>query len=95
MQLSSPNDDDGAVLIAIYGGPVDSVESIGYPIYSARSADTLKLIVTGSLGSGPIARIHVPDNREVARYVTRIGQVAARRTYTPHDPAMYTITLQQ
>ena len=94
VNLSSPNTDDGAVLLSVFGGPVDSVESIGYTVYSARgSADTVKLIVTGTLPSGAIARIHIPDGRHVSRYGGRLLQVAARSTYSQREPAPYGISL--
>ena len=90
VSFSSPNTDDGAVLLTISGGPVDSVEAVGYKIYLARAgSETLSLIVTGHLKPGPIARIHVPDGRRVSRYSARIGQVAARVTYAQRDPASY------
>ena len=94
--LSSPNGDDGAVLLTISGGPVDSVEAVGYTVYTARSGtETVRLIVTGNLGSGPIARIHIPDNRQAAQYSAEIVQVAARKTYAQRDPASYTASLLQ
>jgi hypothetical protein len=94
VSLSSPNADDGAVLLTISGGPVDSVEALGYAVYTARSgAETLELIVTGHFGSGPIARIHVPDSRHVSRYSARIGQVAARATYAQRDVVSYSASL--
>lgn len=94
VSLSSPRDDDGAVLLTISGGPVDSIESVGFRLYSARApADTVKLIVTGNLRSGAIARIHIPDIRQAARYSARIGQVAARTTYAQREAAAYTIAL--
>jgi hypothetical protein len=82
------------VLLTISGGPVDSVERVGFAVYTARAgAESLRLIVTGNLGSGPIARIHVPDSRQVSRYSARIGQVAARVTYAQRDPASYNASL--
>lgn len=93
VSISSSQRDDGALMISVYGGPVDSVESIGFPIYSIRSADSVKFIVTGSLGSGAVARIHIPDGRQASRYGARINQVAARVSYAPRDPSAYSITL--
>lgn len=94
VNLLSPNTDDGAVLLTVFGGPVDSVESVGYPVYSARGgADTVKLIVTGTLPSGAIARIHIPDSRQASRYAGRVLQVAARSTYSQREPAPYGISL--
>jgi hypothetical protein len=93
LSLSSPNADDGAVLLTISGGPVDSVEAVGYGVYMARpGAETVRLIVTGELASGTIARIHVPDSRQMSSYSAKILQVAAR-TYAQRDLVSYTASL--
>jgi hypothetical protein len=91
--VASPFQDDGAILLSVYGGPVDSVESVGYPIYSVRVADTVKIIVTGQLSSGVLARMHIPDARQASRYNAQIKQGAARQTYRLHEPGGYTVTL--
>ena len=80
-------------MLNVYGGPVDSVESVGFAIYSIRAADSLKFIVTGKLGSGAVARIHIPDSRQASRYSAKVSQVAARASYAPRDPASYSISL--
>lgn len=93
VSISSPQHDDGALMLSVYGGPVDSVESVGFPVYFVRSADSVKFIVTGSLGSGTVARIHIPDGRQASRYSAKVGQVAARVSYAPRDPTTYSISL--
>jgi hypothetical protein len=93
VNISSPQPDDGALMLSVYGGPVDSVESVGFPIYSIRTSDSVKFIVTGSLGSGAVARIHVPDGRQASRYTAKLTQVAARTSYAVGDLAGYSITL--
>ena len=96
MTFSAQQANEGAVLLVISGGPVDSVESLGYPIYSARlGGDTLKLIVTGQLSSGTLARIHIPDSRRASTYNARVAQVATRGTYALKDLAGYAVTLEQ
>jgi hypothetical protein len=95
MTFSAQHANEGAVLLIVSGGPVDSVESLGYPIYSARvGRDTLKLIITGQLSSGVLARIHIPDSRQNAAYGARVAQVAARETYALQDLAGYAVTLE-
>jgi len=92
--LDSPNNDDGAVLFTIVGGLVDSVVPVSDQIYSARSnSNTMQVIATGSIGSGTIARIYVPDIRLTAKYSATVKQVAARGSYVQHDPASYTISI--
>jgi hypothetical protein len=93
VSISSPQHDDGAVMITVYGGSVDSVESVGFPVYSLRVADSVRFIVTGNLGSGPVARIHVPDGRQASRYQAKISQAAARGSYLPREPGTYSIHL--
>jgi hypothetical protein len=96
MTFSAQHANEGAVLLVVSGGPVDSVESVGYPVYSARlGGDTLKLIVTGQLSSGAVARIHIPDTRQASSYNARVAQVAARGTYALQDLAGYAVTLKQ
>jgi hypothetical protein len=53
----------------------------------------VKFIVTGGLGSGVVARIHIPDSRQASRYTALVRQVAARMSYAVRDPAGYSITL--
>jgi hypothetical protein len=95
MTFSTQHANEGAVLLIVSGGPVDSIESLGYPIYSGRTGgDTLKLIITGQLSSGVLARIHIPDSRQSAAYGARVAQVAARGTYRLQDLAGYEVTLK-
>jgi hypothetical protein len=92
--LTTPNSDDGAVLFTLSGGPVDSVEAVGHSVYSARiDANTLRVIVTGTLGPGPVARIRIPDQQQVSGYGAMVNQVAARTTYQQRDPGGYSLTL--
>jgi hypothetical protein len=93
VNVSSPQPDDGALMLSVHGGPVDSVESVGFRVFSLRTSDSVKFIVTGGLGSGVVARIHIPDSRQASRYTALVRQVAARMSYAARDPAGYSITL--
>jgi hypothetical protein len=94
LTLASPQGDEGAVLFTVTGGPVDSVEAVGHGLFSARvDPTTLRVVVTGNLSSGIIARIRIPDGRQASLYSAAIGQVALRSTYAQRDPAGYTIAL--
>jgi hypothetical protein len=94
-QLSNGNITvDGAVLVTIAGGPVDSVEAAGYSVYLARiDPSTVRVIVAGDLTSGTIAHIHIPDHRRLSQYSATINQVAARTSYRQRSPAAYALTL--
>lgn len=94
--MASPAQDDGAVLFTLTGGPVDSLEvaNAGYALYSSRpDPNTLRVIVTGGLAAGPIARIYIADESRIPQYSATIEQIAARTTYTQRDPSGYSLKL--
>jgi hypothetical protein len=93
--LSTPNSDDGAVLFTVSGGPVDTLESTGFAVYSARvDPGTLRVIVIGNLASGPIVRIRIPDDGQSSGYTAALDQVSVRATHAQRDPAAYTLSLE-
>lgn len=93
VRLATPNGDDGAVLFTISGGPIEAVEPLDYRVYSARvDANTHRVIVTGDITSGPVARIRIADDRQLPRYSASVNQVAARATYVQRDPTSYVLT---
>jgi hypothetical protein len=94
LQLTTPAGDDGAVLLTISGGPVDSVEAPGLVLHvNRRALNATRVIVLGDIGPGRLARIHIPDGRQSSRYSVLINQVAARHSYAQRDPAAYTLNL--
>jgi hypothetical protein len=94
VSLATPNSDDGAILFSVSGGPVDSVEVAGYPVYSVRvDRNTLRVIVTGDLRTGIVARVRIADERQRSSYAAALEQVAARSSYGQRDPASYSLTL--
>jgi hypothetical protein len=94
LTLSSPFADDGALWFTVTGGRVDSVTSGGYTLYSSRpDPNTLEVIVTGQLGSGTLAQVHIPDEGLVSQYSVKVKQAAARSSYAQRDPEAYRVTL--
>jgi hypothetical protein len=94
VNLTTPRTDDGGLLLTISGGPVDSIEAAGHRLYYSRpEANTVHFILAGEIASGTIARIHVPDTRQAFQYTALVGQVAARSSYVPRDPAQYEVVL--
>jgi hypothetical protein len=92
--LSSLRGDDGAVLFTITGGPVESVEAVSGIVHSAQiDANTLRVVITGNLSAGAIARVRIADLTQASRYSAVVNQVAARSTYVQRDPGQYSITL--
>jgi hypothetical protein len=93
--LSTPNTNDGAVLFAISGGPVDSVTA-GEPRIAGDARSAASIIVLGTVSSGTLlARVWVPDVGRASAYAATISQAAARGTYTLQSLSGYRITLLQ
>jgi hypothetical protein len=94
VQLSSLRGDDGAVLFTITGGPVESVDAVSGTVRSAQiNANTLRVVITGNLSAGTIARVRIADASQASRYSIAVNQVAARSTYVARDPGQYSVTL--
>ncbi|HEV2085510.1 MAG TPA: hypothetical protein VGR09_10535 [Gemmatimonadales bacterium] len=94
VKLSSLRGDDGAVLFTISGGPVESVEAVSGTARSAQiDANTLRVVITGNLSAGAIARVRIADVTQASRYSAAVNQVAARSSYVPRDAGQYSITL--
>jgi hypothetical protein len=92
--LTTPNTGDGAMLFAIEG-PLDSVEAAGFSTFSSRlSASLERVIVTGTLTSGVVARIHVPDVNARGGYRTTVQQVADGSTFALRDTTGYRLALR-
>jgi hypothetical protein len=94
VKLSSLRGDDGAVLFTVRGGPVESVEAVSGIVHSAQiDANTLRVVITGNLSAGAIARVRIADLTQASHYSAAVNQVAARSTYVQRDPGQYSITL--
>lgn len=81
VSLSTPNSDDGAILISISGGGIGSpsAESSTHVFYSrATSPLATNAAVVGNITSGPLLRFNVPDVGRASSYVATISQVADR-----------------
>jgi hypothetical protein len=92
--LDTPADDDGIVLVEIAGGAVDSVTALGYRTEtSAHGATPVRVVVSGALTDGKLARIWVPDRTRASDYSVTALEAAARSTYALRDVADYRITV--
>lgn len=80
--LTSPRQDDGAIMFSVAGGAVDSVSSGSYGVFSAQTGpQAYRVIVSGDIVSGPVARLWLPDRNLLAPYTLSIEEVATRVTY--------------
>ncbi|MFZ5624414.1 MAG: hypothetical protein ACOY71_08270 [Gemmatimonadota bacterium] len=98
VNFQSPNGNDGAVMIQVDGGPIDSVVvSPAYRGYVSRiTGTTFRAIVTGPVvTAGPIARVYVPDISQASRYGASVEQAAAKGTYAAQDVSEYRLLLSR
>lgn len=80
--LASPGTSDGAILLRVTG-PIESVSPVGsYRVDAAETPGGMwRIVVVGSVTSGPVARIRVPDLAAADQYLAIVEQVAARGTF--------------
>ena len=91
--LTTPNSDDGAVLLTV-DGAVDSVQGAPYVVFSTASGTGARIVVTGDVLSGVIARLYVPDISAADQYLPQLIEVAQRGTYALRPPTSYQLELR-
>ncbi|HEY7027284.1 MAG TPA: hypothetical protein VH438_06740 [Gemmatimonadales bacterium] len=91
--LTTPNDDDGAILLTV-DGAVDSVQGAPYVVFSSVSATGTRVVVTGNVVAGVITRLYVPDISTADQYVPQLVEVAQRSTYALRSPTSYRLELK-
>ena len=95
VRLSTPHPDDGGVMFSVRGGPIDSLVSADYELMEVReSASARRMMLIGSIGSGIVARIRVPDIAKHGEYVVTVDQAAARGTYQQRDVSGYSASVE-
>lgn len=92
-RLTIPHAGDGALLITVAGGPVDSVTAAGADVAWLETAhDQVGVLVDGDLRDGAIVRLWVPEREIADAYVATITQVVDGRSYEHRALAGYAIT---
>jgi hypothetical protein len=92
VRLASPNVDDGGVHFTIGGAKIDSVTT-AFPVIAVETVnDSLwHVAVGGNIGTGVVARIWVPDTREVNQYTGTVLEVVVRTTYAQRSQSGYAV----
>ena len=90
VSLTTPNADDGVVLVALFGPGFADIEpaSASYRVYSLTASPTeVHILVVGDLAAGPVLRLNVNDPGKIGQYHGTVVQVASRndevRTVVP------------
>lgn len=83
--LTTPNSNDGVVQLSLAGGRIDSLQLSRGHGFAMLVNGRGRLLVTGDVTSGVVARIWVPDTRAFASYSGSVEAAAARSTYQLQD----------
>ena len=81
VSLKTPNTDDGAVLLALFGPGVADVQpaNSAYRVYSLIASPTeARFLVVGDLSTGPLLTFKVDDSGRIGEYHGTVLQAAAR-----------------
>lgn len=94
VSLSSPNTQDGALVVRLTGPLTDLAAVGGYRIASNAQGAVTQVVLTGNIVSGDILRFKVADLSLIPGYGAAVTQVARRTDYALLDPGGYTLTLR-
>lgn len=94
LSLTAAGPNDGAIVVVVSGGSVVSVDApAGYQIASNSDGGGTHVMIVGSVTSGVLATLHVPDVSRASAYVVTVEQVADRDSFGLLDPARYQVTV--
>jgi hypothetical protein len=97
VSLTSPNTDDGAVMLEVTGDVDSATAPAGLTLYqSAASATVVRAIVTGPITSGSsLLTLHVPDVGKASSYTAQVLQVSASGTYAQRAVGGYSLQVHK
>jgi hypothetical protein len=81
VSLSTPNMDDGAILLSIGGGGMGApaTTSSSYVLHHrATGLSSMNIVLVGNLVEGPLLRFDVPDVGQASSYTATVAEVADR-----------------
>lgn len=81
VSLTTPNADDGAVLVALFGPGFTRIQpaSAAYRVYSLTASPTeVRILVVGDLSTGALLSLDVDDPARIAEYHGTVLQAASR-----------------
>ncbi len=94
--LATPNSNDGALLLTLSGGAMDSLAaSVGTIFFASTATNTFRVMVAGTIGDGPVVRFWMPDRRNVAQYSATLEQAAVRSSYEQQDIGGYSLSIAE
>lgn len=96
LRLTTPNVNDGALVIVLSGGPVSAVHAAaGLEVVRQSDAAGNHILLIGDVTEGVVATFDVPDISRATAYVAVVEQVADRNSFSLLDAAPYRIAVVQ
>ncbi len=92
--LQTPRTNDGALLITLSGGPLDSLRVSQTTLLTAPpGVNDQQLIIAGDVRAGVVLRFWVPERTNVANYRAVLNQVATRADFIQQSLTDYSLTI--
>ena len=92
--LETPRTNDGALLITLSGGPLDSLRVSQATLFMAPpGVNDQQVIIAGDVRAGTVLRFWVPERANVANYRAVLDQVATRRDYIQQSLTDYSLMI--
>jgi len=93
--LATPHTDDGALLVAVTGPGITTVQAAGsgnVVFWRLVSPTEVRVLVVGDLGAGPLFTVDVPDPHQSGQYASAVLEVASRVDSIRPTTAGYAVT---
>lgn len=94
VELASPEAGDRGILVELRGPEIDSLRSTAFELFHAGSSTRQRVLLAGSVGTGPIFEFWVPDVERIDDYTAILEQVAGGTAFEQRDTAGYTLTVR-
>lgn len=93
--LTTPNADDGAILLELSGPDMTQIAAGNASLYFRHAQDgtTITAVLVGDVEGGPLITFHVPDVDAVSSYSATIQQVADRGNALRGSLTGYSLTV--
>ena len=96
LRLATPHADDGAMLFAVSGPPIDSATAgnASLQLFTRRvGSATMVGVVVGELANGAVVTLQVPDVGAAAGYSARVLEIADRQDALRASLTGYTLAV--
>lgn len=93
--LETPNSNDGALLLRLSGGRMDSLRVSQLTLLAANTGtNERRVMLAGNISAGVVLRFWVPERRDLAGYSVVLEQVATRAIYVQQPLDGYSLSVK-